>query len=143
MHTGSASSLFKRQFFPEPGGGQSHVRGKIRKLHRKSPAFDIKCRKILDEKTKLQLLLECLVNSLDEPLTAEGTREKISSWTSQLRQHLEDGYPLPDLRVTPVPAGASTDVVLKFLANECSRIRREVDEAKEQEQREKTDEAGE
>ncbi|MFU0842279.1 MAG: hypothetical protein ACFWTZ_06720 [Burkholderia sp.] len=115
---------------------------KIRRRNRKDPAFDIKSRKLLNENTQLHLILDCLMNSLDEPLTAEGTREKISSWTSQLRQHLEDGYPLPDLRVTPVPAGASTDVVLKFLANECSRIRREADEAKNKGQREKTDETG-
>ena len=41
----------------------------------------------------------------------------------QLRQHIAEGYPLPNLADSPIPAGAPFIVVLETLANECRKIR--------------------
>lgn len=71
-----------------------------------------------------RILLESLLESMNKHLGGtDGSKKKISLLTMQLRQHIAEGYPLPNLADSPIPAGAPFIVVLETLANECRKIR--------------------
>lgn len=74
-----------------------------------------------------RIMLESLLESIDEHFGgAEGSKKKISVLSQQLRKHMAEGYPLPNLADLSIPQGAPITVVLEVLARECAQIRNSV-----------------
>lgn len=74
-----------------------------------------------------RIMLESLLESIDEHLGGTvGSKKKISVLSRQLRKHMKEGYPLPNLADLSIPPGAPITVVLEVLARECAQIRSSV-----------------
>lgn len=77
--------------------------------------------KIIEEQ---RIVLESLLEAIDEQLGgASGSKKKISFLTQQLKNHIVEGYLLPDLANLQIPPGAPITDILERLVNACWQIK--------------------